>query len=122
MTQFFIRGITINHRVHVTGSNAKKQVGLPQRHEVFFVMPCRLSNNPDPESLSFEQTADNRHAKARVINIGITGHDDDITAIPAQLIHFFSTGRQKWCVTEAFGPVGFIVMNWRGDTVHILTS
>ena len=46
MTQFFIRGVAVYHRIHVAGSHTKIQIWLAQLHEVIFGMPIRLGNNP----------------------------------------------------------------------------
>ncbi len=82
VTKFFVRCIAINHRVHVASGYSKIEIWSPQRLKGCFRSPVRLGNNPDSESLSFENPANNRHAKTHVIHISITGHNYHITTVP----------------------------------------
>ena len=101
--------VAIDHRVHVAGSDAKKQIWLTELHEVVFALPIRLADDANAKALGFQQPPDDRHTKRRMVDIGITGHDDDITRIPAELIHLLPAHRQEWRRTETLGPVLGIV-------------
>ena len=105
MTQLTVRGIAVDHRVHVARGHAKEQVRFTQTHKVVFAVPVRLRNNPHAETLSFQHTAADRHAKARVIDIRITRHQNDIAAVPAQLVHLFPGHRQERRRSKAGCPV-----------------
>ena len=62
MAKATVGGVAVNHGVHIARRHPKKQIGLP---------------------LGFQYSADNRHAKTGVVDIGVTGHNDDVAAIPA---------------------------------------
>jgi len=55
--------------------------------------------------LRFQKAAYHRHAKTRVIHIGIAGNDDDVARIPAELIHLCPRHRQIGRYAIAFGPI-----------------
>ena len=112
-----VRGVAVDHRVHVAGRDPEEEVGLAQLHEVGFAGPVRLGNDADAKALGFEQAPDDGHAKRRVVDVGVTGNDDDVAGVPAQLIHLFPAHRQEGRGPEAFGPVLGIVEQRRGG-VH----
>ncbi len=101
---FAIGGIAIDHGVHIAGGDAEEQVGLAQGLEVVCRGPVRLGDDAHPEALRLQQTPDHRHAKAGVIDIGVTGDDDDIAAVPAQRIHLGAGHGQFGSGAEAFRP------------------
>ncbi len=113
-TDFLVRGIAVDHRVHVARSHAEEQVRLAEFHEVVFRLPVRLGNDAHAEALGLQQAADDGHAERRVVDVGITGHDDDVAGIPAEQIHLLPAHRQERCWPEAFGPVLGIVVEWFG--------
>ncbi|MCY1393597.1 hypothetical protein D9M71_84970 [compost metagenome] len=108
-TDLLVGGVAVDHRVHVAGRDTEEQVRLTQLHEVVLGLPVWLGNDAHPKTLGLEQTADDRHAERRVINVGIAGHDDDVAGIPAELIHLLPAHGQERCWSEAFGPVLGIV-------------
>lgn len=87
-------------------------------HEVVFRAPVRLRDDADAEALGFQQAADDGHAEGRVIDVGITGDDDDVATVPAELIHLFPAHRQERCGTETLGPVLRVVEQRLGG-LHI---
>ena len=93
VAQFAVSGIAVDHRVHVAGGDAEKQVRFAQTHEIFFIAPVRLRNDAHAKALRFQHAADNRHTKTWVIDIGVTTDNDHIAAVPAQLIHLFARHR-----------------------------
>src|SRR5690606_4068507 len=106
---FAVGGVAVDHRVHVAGGDAIEQVGLAQLHEVVFAAPVRLGNDADAIALGFQQTANDRHAERRMVDIGVSSNNDHITAVPAELIHLFPAHWQEGCRTETLGPVLGIV-------------
>ncbi|MNN19949.1 hypothetical protein D3C81_1332070 [compost metagenome] len=108
-TDFLVRCVAVDHGVHVAGRDTEEQVRLAELHEIVFGLPVRLGNDPDAEALGLQQPADDRHAERRVVDVGITGHDDDVAGIPAELIHLLPAHRQEWRWPETFGPVLGIV-------------
>ena len=75
---FLVGGVAVDHRVHVAGRDAEEQVRLAELHEVVFGLPVGLGNDPDAKPLGFQEPADDRHAKGRMVDVGITGDDDDV--------------------------------------------
>ncbi len=100
-----IRGIAVDHRIHVARRDAEKQLWLPQGAERFGGIPVGLGDDPDPEALRFQQPADDRHAEARMIDVGVAGNQDDVAGIPTERIHFGVRHRQEGRDAEASGPV-----------------
>jgi len=56
----------------------KNRFGLPSFVNVFFGLPVGLGNDADAEALCLQQPADDRHAERRLVDVGITGDDDDV--------------------------------------------
>ena len=68
-------------------------------------MPVGLADDADAEPLGFEQPPDQRHAEARMIDVGVAGDDDDVAGVPAQRAHFLARHRQERGDAEALCPV-----------------
>ena len=109
ISAFFVCCVMIDQRVHVARCDAKEQIGFPQLFKAVYVPPIRLRDDADPKPLPLQGAADDGHAETRVINVGIPGNNNNVTAVPAKAIHFFSSGRQKRSGTEALCPVFSIV-------------
>ena len=110
VTDFAIRRIAVDHRVHVAGRHAEEQVGFAQRFEGELRLPVRLRDDPDTKALRLEQPADNGHAKRRVIDVGVTRDDDDVAGVPAELVHLGTRHRQKRRGAIALRPVFVVVV------------
>ena len=106
---FFIGGVTVDHRVHVAGRDPEEQVRLTKLHKVVFGLPVRLGDDADAKALGLQQPADDRHAERGMVDVGIAGNDDDVAGIPAKLIHFFPAHRQERRRAKALGPVFWII-------------
>lgn len=113
-----VGGVAVDHRVHVASSDTEEQVRLAELHEVVFAAPVRLGNDAHAKTLGFEQTTDDGHAERRMIDVGVTGDDDDVAAVPAELIHLFPAHRQEGRRPETLGPVLGIVEQRLGG-LHI---
>jgi hypothetical protein len=100
-----VGGVAIDHRIHVAGSHAEEQVRLAERLESPRRQPVRLADDADAKTLRFEQPADQRHAEARVVDVGVAGDQDDVAGIPAKLVHLGSRHRQERRRAETAGPV-----------------
>ena len=77
----------VNHRIHVAGGNAEKQVRLAERLERLCRLPIGLGDHAHPETLRFQHSAYHRHAKTGVINVAVPGDDNDVATVPSQLLH-----------------------------------
>ncbi len=100
-----IRGVAIHHRIHVSGSDAEEQVRFAETFEIARRAPIGLRDHADAKSLCLEHAADDRHAEAWMIDVGVARHDDDVAAIPPERIHFFPRHRQEGRSPEARRPI-----------------
>ena len=100
-----IRGVAIHHRIHVAAGDAEEQVRPAEAHEVAGGMPVGLGDDPDAEALRLEHAADDGHAEARVVHVGVAGDDDDVAGIPAELVHLRPRHGQERRRAEPVGPV-----------------
>ena len=105
MAQLTVGGIAVDHRVHVACGHTEEQVRFTQTHKVVFAVPVGLGDDPHAEALRFEHTATDGHAEARVVNVGIARDQNDIAAVPAQLVHLFPGHRQERRRSKAGRPV-----------------
>ena len=104
-TDFPVSGVAIDHRIHVAGSHAEKQIGPPQHLEGPGRMPVRLGDDADTKTLGLQQSPDQSHAETWVIDVGVAGHQDDIARVPAEAFHLCPRHWQKGGNTKAFRPV-----------------
>ena len=88
-------GVAVDHRIHVAGGHAEIQVGPAERAERIDRQPVWLADDADPIALRLQQPADQRHAEARMVDIGVAGDQDHIAAIPAEHIHLGARHRQE---------------------------
>jgi hypothetical protein len=103
-TWLAVGGVAIDHRIHVAGSHAEEQVRLAERLESPGRQPVRLADDADTKTLRLEQTADQRHAEARVVDVGVAGDQDDVAGIPAELVHLGPRHWQERRRAETAGP------------------
>jgi len=82
----------------------KNRLGLPSFLKSDCRIPVRLANDADAEALRFEQAPDQRHAEARVVDVGVAGDQDDVAGIPAQGVHFGARHGQEGRGAEARRP------------------
>ena len=100
-----VRCVAVDHAVHVASCHAPEQVGFAQYLEGLGALPVRLGDDADPKPLTFEHAANHRHAKTRVVDIGIARDDDDVAAVPAQCLHLGTRGGQKLGGAKAGRPI-----------------
>jgi hypothetical protein len=66
-----IGGVPVDHGVHVAGGDPEEQVGPPERLEGLGAGPVGLADDPDPEALGLQDAADDGHAEAGVVDVGV---------------------------------------------------
>jgi hypothetical protein len=103
-TRLAIGGVAIDHRIHVPGSNAEKQIRPAEYLESLGRQPVGLADDADAKALRFEQAPDQRHAEARVVDVGVAGDQNDVAGVPAEFIHFRPRHRQEGRAAETAGP------------------
>ena len=57
-------------------------------------MPIGLGDDADAEAAALEETADQRTAERRVIDVGVAADDQDVELVPAAGVHLRARGRQ----------------------------
>ena len=100
-----IARIAVDHRVHVAGGDAEEEVRLAEHAERVGALPVRLRDDADTEALRLKQAPDDRHAKARMVDVGVAGDDDDVAGIPAERVHLGAGHRLERRGPEPGGPV-----------------
>jgi hypothetical protein len=100
-----VRRVAVDHRIHVAGRHAPEQVGLAQRLERLGALPVGLGDDAHAKALRLQHAADHGHAEAGVVHIGVAGDQDDVAAVPAQLLHLGAAHGQERGRAEALGPV-----------------
>ena len=103
-----VGGVAVDHRIHVAGGDAEEQIRLAQRLEGLGALPVGLGDDADAETLRLEHAADDGHAEAGVVDIGVAADDDDVAAVPAQRLHLAAAHRQEGRRAEALGPIGAV--------------
>ena len=79
----------------LTFTGAKLNFGIAFVAGIFVGALAVVAVTRDFKLVGFEQPADDRHAEAGLIDIGVAGDDDDVAGIPTQFVHFAARHRQK---------------------------
>ena len=66
-----IRGVAVDHRIHVAAGHAEEQPRRAECGEIRRAVPIRLGDDAHFETLRLEYAADDRHAETRMIYVGI---------------------------------------------------
>ena len=83
VTQLAGWGVMGHHRIHGTGRDGKAESRAPKPHEGLLGTPVGLGNDTDPVTVLFKPTGQERHAKSRVVDVGIATDEDDVQLTPA---------------------------------------
>jgi len=100
-----VRGVAVDHRIHVARRHTEIQRGLTQLTKRIGRQPVRLADDADAIALCFQQSSDQRHAEAGVVDVGIPRHQNDVARIPAERGHFGTRHGQERGGAEACRPV-----------------
>ena len=114
VANLLVRGIAVNHGVHIAGSHTVIQVRPAQSLKVGGGGPVWLGNNAHSKALGFQHPANHRHTKTGMVHISVAGDHNNVATVPAKSVHFGATGRQKWRYAKTFSPVGSIIEQARG--------
>ena len=88
ITTLSVGGVVIDHGIHVASSDSKEEVGFAQLSECVCAAPIGLRDNAHAKALTLKHSPNHSHTEARVVDVGITCHDDDVATVPAKRIHF----------------------------------
>ncbi|MNQ15215.1 hypothetical protein D3C85_281820 [compost metagenome] len=97
--------VAVDHRIHVAGRDAEEQVRLAQHLEGLGALPVGLRDDAHAKALRLEHAADDRHAEAGVVDVGVARDHDDVAAVPAERVHLLARGRQELGRAETGRPV-----------------
>ena len=100
-----IARIPIDHRIHISGGDAEKEVGLAEDPKWIGALPVRLGDDSDPETLRLEQAPDDSHPETRVVDVCVARDHDDVATVPAQSVHLRTTHGQEGRHPKSGGPV-----------------
>ena len=84
VAHFAVGGVVVDHRVHVAGADGEEQPRAAERAPRFARVPIGLTENGDAESFVFQQTAEQCHREAGMIDVGVAGDEDDIDRSPSR--------------------------------------
>lgn len=79
--------IVVDHGVHVAGADEKAQARLAEHRDAGGVGPVGLADDTHLVAMRIEHAADDGHAKAGVIHIGVAADIDEVALVPATRIH-----------------------------------
>ena len=113
---FSIRGVAVDHGIHVSRRHTPKQIGLTQYLERFGTLPIGLGNDADAKALGFEHAPDNCHAKTGMVHIRVACHQNNIAAVPAQLVHLCAAHWEKGRRSKTRGPIFAVTPKRLGST------
>ena len=90
----FIGRIIRYHRIEIAGGNAAEQSGRREQLEIMGRIETGLGKDGNTVTMAFEQTADERDAEGWMIDVIVTGDQQDIEVIPAPLPALLPADRQ----------------------------
>ena len=103
--QLAVGGVAVDHRVHVAGGDAEIQRRPAERAKRLGRVPVGLADDADAKTLCLQQAADQRHAEAWMVDVGVARHQDDVAGVPAERGHLGARHRQEGRGAEACRPV-----------------
>ena len=98
--------IVVDHGVHVAGADEKAQARLAEHRDAGGVGPVGLADDTHLVAMRIEHAADDGHAKARMVHVGIAADVDKVALVPAACIHVGSTDGEEFIAARAPGAGG----------------
>ena len=98
--------IVVDHGVHVTGTDEKAQTRLAEHADAGGVGPVGLADNAYLVAVRVEDAADDGHAKAGVVHVGVAADVDKVALVPAARIHVGAADGKELIAARAPGPRG----------------
>ena len=111
--------VMVDHRVHGAGVHREIQPRLPELAEVTQVVPpVGLRNHGHTVAVLLQVTGYACSTEARMIHKGVSGKDDDVDVVPAELLHLlYGSGYVTFCQEVQFRvsslPCGARKRAWR---------
>ena len=98
--------IVVDHGVHVAGADEKAQARLAEHRDAGGVGPIGLADNAHFVSVRVEYAADDGHAKARMVHVGVAADVDKVALVPTARIHVGPADGEKLIAARAPGADG----------------
>ena len=105
ITALSVGGVVIDHGIHIASSDSKEEVGFAQRFKCVCAAPIGLRDNAHAKPLTLKNSPNHRHTEARVVDVGVTCHDDNVATVPAKRIHFGTRHGEPRCRSKALRPI-----------------
>ena len=90
-----IRGVVVDHRIHIARADRKKKSRPPKRLPGLATLPIGLRQNAYTKTGRLQHATQNRCGKTGVIDISIPRDEDNIDLVPPAGLHL-GTGNRKW--------------------------
>lgn len=98
--------IVVDHGVHVTGTDEKAQARLAEHGDAGGVGPVGLADDANFVAVRVEYAADDSHAKAGMVHVGITADVDKVALVPAARVHIGAADGEEFVAARAPGTGG----------------
>lgn len=79
--------IVVDHGVHVAGADEKAQAWLAKHRDAGRISPVGLADNAHLVTVCIEYAADDGHAKAGMVHVGVAADVDKVALVPAARVH-----------------------------------
>ena len=98
--------IVVDHGVHVAGTDEKAQARLAEHRDAGGVGPVGLADDTHLVAVRVKDAADDSHAKARMVHVGVTADVDKVALVPAARIHVGATDGEELIAARTPGAGG----------------
>ena len=96
----------VDHGVHVTGTDEKAQAWLAEHGDAGGVGPVGLTDDAHFVAVRVEYAADDGHAKAGVVHVGVAADVDEVALVPAARIHVGAADGEELVAARTPGTGG----------------
>lgn len=95
--------IVVDHGVHVAGTDQKAQARLTEYADAGGVGPVGLTDDAHFVAVRVEYAADDGHAKAGMVHVGVAADVDKVALVPAARIHVGAADGEELIAARAPG-------------------
>ena len=106
--------VMVDHGVHVAGTDEKAQARLAEHGDAGGVGPVGLTDNAHFVAVRVEHAADDGHAKAGMVHVGVAADVDKVTLVPTARIHVGAADGRNLSRPGARGGRALPGHEWRG--------
>lgn len=95
--------IVVDHGVHVAGADEKAQARLAEHRDAGGVGPVGLADNAHLVTVCIKDAADDGHAKAGMVHVGVAADVDEVALVPAARVHVGAADGEELIATRTPG-------------------